>query len=141
MDIKIAGEIINRKKNEMQMTRKDLAKRSGVSEYILQNYLDGTVVNAKQEVVDLLCLALNLSPMKIDKKIIYGKCEYCEAMFPKNTMNAIYCSKDCCRKGNYRRTAEKKAKEKNKKDQLSNLAAAAREAGMTYGQYVNRYKI
>lgn len=74
------------------------------------------------------------------------KCKFCGADFLAVKKNHIYCTLKCAQKANRENDKERKReqraqKRKKKKDTLIEINAAARAAGMTYGQYVaEQYK-
>jgi len=83
-------------------------------------------------------------------------CAYCGKTFEHNNTQTKYCGNECRaavqreqnlrhrRKYLDRQATKPKAKRKPKIEKpktLSEIAAAAREAGMTYGEYVAKYGI
>ena len=70
------------------------------------------------------------------------KCEICGEVFNRISYNQRYCGEKCKREANILRSREKRraeklnAQTKTKHDTLSEVAAMARAAGMTYGQYM-----
>ncbi len=74
------------------------------------------------------------------------KCKWCERIFTAKRLNQNYCCKECSRNGklkwqreyeaNKKATTEKPKKTKRKSNQITDIAIAARAAGMTYGEYV-----
>ena len=70
------------------------------------------------------------------------KCEICGEVFNRISYNQRYCSEKCKREANILRSREKRrteklnAQTKTKQETLSEVAARARAAGMTYGQYM-----
>ena len=66
-------------------------------------------------------------------------CRICGKVFYNKASNCVTCSKDCW-KVNHRNqvNAYNAKKSKNKTSSLAEIARAAREAGMTYGQYVSQ---
>lgn len=71
-------------------------------------------------------------------------CRICGKVFYNTSSNCVTCS-DSCRAVNHRLTSHRyKAKVKLKPDAMLSLAEiskAAKEAGMTYGQYVAQTEI
>lgn len=76
-------------------------------------------------------------------------CKWCKKKFSTTKLNQDYCGKECAHNGKlkYQREyeAKKKAakgktnkKPKKKSDGITDIAVAARAAGMTYGEYVAR---
>ena len=78
------------------------------------------------------------------------KCEHCGKEYIPKRVNAKYCSRECSKKADrinsmewYREWREKKKqqeemKKAGKNQELARINAAAREAGMTYGEYVSK---
>ena len=70
------------------------------------------------------------------------KCEICGEVFNRISYNQRYCGEKCKREANILRSREKRrteklnAQTKTKHETLSEVAARARDAGMTYGQYM-----
>ena len=70
------------------------------------------------------------------------KCEICGEVFNRISYNQRYCGEKCKREANILRSREKRrteklnAQTKTKQETLSEVAARARAAGMTYGQYM-----
>lgn len=75
------------------------------------------------------------------------ECVICKKLFIPNVANQIYCNKQCGIKAlSERRKSvkiENEGKPKNKKPKMSvaEIAVAARAAGMSYGQYVEKMKL
>ena len=69
-------------------------------------------------------------------------CEICRRDFETNNPNAKYCSKECGLKAHREKDRERKIKQRAQRRAgysgatLTEVAIAAREAGMSYGQYV-----
>lgn len=77
------------------------------------------------------------------------RCKWCKKKFSTMKLNQEYCGKECAHNGKlkYQREyeAKKKAskekvpkKTKRKSNDVTDIAVAARAAGMTYGEYVAR---
>lgn len=72
----------------------------------------------------------------------FRRCAVCNKLYIATRQNAKYCSADCRLEGTYamKRTykerKEQKAKPKKLKKSITDIAVEARQAGMTYGQYV-----
>lgn len=74
----------------------------------------------------------------------FRRCAMCNKLFITSNVNAKYCSLDCRTEGKkeavsafkQRAKAAKEAKKRGKKQSVTEIAVAARKAGMTYGQYV-----
>lgn len=70
------------------------------------------------------------------------KCEICGEIFNRISYNQRYCGEKCKREASILRSREKRRTEKlnvqtkTKHDTLSEVAARARAAGMSYGQYM-----
>ena len=69
------------------------------------------------------------------------RCEECGLIFEKQTKNQRYCCEECSKLGNNRKSRERyrmqKAAAKGKEKQtIADINRKAREAGMTYGQYM-----
>lgn len=68
-------------------------------------------------------------------------CELCGGKFPAARRSVKYCS-DVCRKEAYRRSAAERTKSpyndktERKPDRIAEINKLAREAGLSYGQYV-----
>ena len=69
----------------------------------------------------------------------FRRCLMCNKLYIATRSNAKYCSAACRREVDY---ASKRAyraedtKPREKKQSITDIAVAARQAGMTYGQYV-----
>lgn len=73
-------------------------------------------------------------------------CKWCKKKFTAKRLNQEYCCKECSRNGklkwqreyeaNKKATTEKPKKTKVKSNRITDIAIAARAAGMTYGEYV-----
>lgn len=75
------------------------------------------------------------------------RCKWCQKKFSTTKLNQEYCGKECAHNGKlkYQREYEAKRKAtkektpkkpKKKSDGITDIAVAARAAGMTYGEYV-----
>ena len=60
-----------------------------------------------------------------------SKCEWCGKEFDRRNAQR-YCCHEC------KNTAMRKSKQKKQKNSVTDIAVAARAAGMTYGKYVAR---
>lgn len=67
-----------------------------------------------------------------------SECIWCGKKFPKVRQTKLYCSEECRKKywDELRRSAYKKKHRNTANEDLVEVAAEARDAGMTYGQYV-----
>ena len=77
------------------------------------------------------------------------ECKICGELFVPRTNSHKYCSEECTKesarrnwrtKGEINRAIRKaeKRKSKNKNHEIADIAKKAREAGMSYGEYVAR---
>lgn len=70
----------------------------------------------------------------------FRRCTVCNKLYIATRGNAKYCSVACRTEGTYALkrayTAEKPKPRRKKKQSVTEIAVAARKAGMTYGQYV-----
>lgn len=78
--------------------------------------------------------------MKLTKR-----CTICGQPYVTTNINAKYCSDDCRKAGtreiNRQARAEQREKEEKRKNSqqcIIDIAVLARQAGMTYGQYVSK---
>ena len=70
------------------------------------------------------------------------ECVNCGRLFNPNTKKQICCGKICAKERARKLEAERRLKlnmEKAKKNQLMDIAEAARLEGMSYGKYVAKY--
>ncbi len=68
------------------------------------------------------------------------RCEFCGKEF-EGEHNRVYCCDECKKQGYREKDRRKRAENKRKRksnQELTDVAALAKEAGMTYGQYVAR---
>lgn len=72
------------------------------------------------------------------KKEQMGKCICCGESFLTRQKSRLYCSEECRKKywDELRRLTYKKKHSNAVNEELVEVAAEARDAGMTYGQYV-----
>lgn len=72
------------------------------------------------------------------KKEQMGKCIHCGKNFMTRQKTRLYCSEECRKKywDELRRLTYKKKHRNTANEELVEVAAEARDAGMTYGQYV-----
>jgi len=74
---------------------------------------------------------------------VIKQCTICGASFETTNIHAKYCSDPCRKKASRKSYRQAKAKEKeelerkkNMQQSIIDIAVLARQAGMTYGQYV-----
>lgn len=72
----------------------------------------------------------------------FRRCTVCDKLYIATRANAKYCSATCREKGTtelkaiYRKQQSVDKPKRKKKQSVTEIAVAARKAGMTYGQYV-----
>lgn len=142
MDVKAAGLKMAARKEKLGMTRKELSQRSGVTEYAIERYMTGEVINVQQEVVELICKALGMRVLSVDPtEPKMGTCQNCGKKFKKATPNMKFCTKWCCTHKHMEISREKRIMELDKKNDLNDIALLAEQKGMTYGKYVSLYQV